>query len=103
MKRQLEPVRYVLIARNGSGRMVARLSTPRHLWELKGLHHSLFTQNAAAVSIDVISWPWTEGETLADQEPVATAKRSEELEGAIVWAKDRELKELEQELAKSRL
>jgi hypothetical protein len=96
--KQFEPVRYVLVAREPSGRMVARVSTPRHLWELKGLHLSLFRQHPTAMTIEVVSWPWKEGETLDQQEPLVCAQQSTELPGAMVWAKDRDLKALERDL-----
>ncbi len=98
MKESFARVRYVLVARAADGTKLARVSTTGHLWELKSLHHSLFHQHKTAMTIDVISWPWKEGERLADQEPVAYAERSTELPGAIVWAKDRALKALERDL-----
>jgi hypothetical protein len=96
--RQFEPVRYVLVARETTGRKVARVSTPRHLWELSGPHLSLLRQHPTAMTIEVVSWPWKQGETLDDQEPIACAQRSTELPGAIVWPKDRDLKTLERDL-----
>jgi hypothetical protein len=78
------------------------MSTSRHLWELKGLLHSLFRLYETAMTIEVIFWPWQQGGTLEQQEPIAYAERSEELPGAIVWEKERVLKELEKDLEKQR-
>jgi len=92
---------YVLVVRDIDGVRLGTVSTDRHLWQVKKLLLSLFRQFEQAVAIDVLVWPWMQDGGIERQNVLVSARRSDELAGAMLWARERDLKVMEKELERA--
>ena len=92
---------YVLVVRDIDGVRLGTVSTGRHLWQVKKLLLSLFRQFEQAVAIDVLVWPWMQEGGIERQNVLVSARRSDELVGAMLWARERDLKVMEKELERA--
>ena len=92
-KYALAPMRYTLVIRDGSGKRVAALNTPRSLAEITGLLSSAFRLHPEAMRLDVllVGWP-------LDDECIVSAERYSGPGGSYTWYQPRILKAIEADL-----